>query len=209
MSKGRTTVCAHCATQDAALRCSRCKSRVYCAKECQAADWPAHKRLCAPPSENGSGATRVWYDKYRKTQAKDKHFGKLELVTWDGQDEDGERLGWGATIAEETSDMRTKFYEELKGDEEKFFKYWPRAFRWTCCGLEGGRSFGCDHHGTGPSRCSCDFCVMGKPLPNSIYNTRTTWKKGLNIPRGPDPRSYNLGLHAITEVSRSIFSLPM
>jgi hypothetical protein len=28
------------------LKCSRCKLRAYCSRECQAADWPTHKAPC-------------------------------------------------------------------------------------------------------------------------------------------------------------------
>jgi len=27
-------------------RCSQCKEKLYCSRECQAADWPSHKKNC-------------------------------------------------------------------------------------------------------------------------------------------------------------------
>lgn len=38
--------------QTALLVCSRCKSVSYCSKECQRADWKAHKRTCEPKTAN-------------------------------------------------------------------------------------------------------------------------------------------------------------
>lgn len=35
-------------------------------------------------------------DAYRKCEMGGAHQGKLELVTWDSVDSDGEELGWGA-----------------------------------------------------------------------------------------------------------------
>lgn len=34
---------------------------------------------------------------------------------------------------------------------------------------------------------------MGKPIPDSIHNagTKSAYGKGLMLPRGPDPRSYD------------------
>jgi hypothetical protein len=34
------------------LKCSRCKLRAYCGKECQAADWPTHKAPCKMVSQS-------------------------------------------------------------------------------------------------------------------------------------------------------------
>jgi hypothetical protein len=49
-------------------------------------------------------------------------------------------------------------------------------------------SYGCDHHGTGSKPCTCDFCGMGKPIPDSIYGKNEQACKGLRLSRGPDPR---------------------
>ena len=50
---------------------------------------------------------------------------------------------------------------------------------------------------------------MGKPLPESIYDKKLTTRMGLNLPRGPDPRSYNPNLAVLAEVGRSMFGLQM
>ena len=43
--------CAHCsALLQQRHSCSRCKSVMYCSRECQRASWPAHKKLCTPQS---------------------------------------------------------------------------------------------------------------------------------------------------------------
>ena len=105
----------------------------------------------------------------------------------------------------------------------------PRAFRWTCCGLSGNWSRGCDHHGSGEIPCTCDFCAylvslfscfdtvpeangpvfiipvlklafcivvlirLGEELPDDVYRELCNDAPGvgLNISRGPDPRSYD------------------
>ena len=50
---------------------------------------------------------------------------------------------------------------------------------------------------------------MGKPLPEGIYKQKTAASMGLNLPRGPDPRSYNPALAVSAAVGRSMFGLEM
>jgi hypothetical protein len=38
---------AGCASEEASSVCSRCQAVRYCSRECQRADWKAHKRVCA------------------------------------------------------------------------------------------------------------------------------------------------------------------
>lgn len=45
------TQCRRCRKPEAASKCSRCKVVKYCTRECQVADWPAHKPTCCPPSK--------------------------------------------------------------------------------------------------------------------------------------------------------------
>jgi hypothetical protein len=59
------------------------------------------------------------------------HEGRLELITWDCPEEG---KGWGAYFADESESLKRKFEIEFESDEEKLFDYWPRGFRWTCCG---------------------------------------------------------------------------
>jgi len=54
-----------------------------------------------------------------------------------------------------------------------------------------------------------DFYRMGKPLPESIYMKQSATRMGLNLPRGPDPRSYNPGLAMTAVAGRSILGLEM
>ncbi|TFK99195.1 hypothetical protein BDV98DRAFT_511234, partial [Pterulicium gracile] len=144
--------------------------------ECQLADWSAHKAGCAP-----------WYDKHRKCDDRSEHFGKLELIIWTGVD-DGDKLGFGCVYEDEADDLKHRFETEFNSDLEKFFEERPMGYRWTCYGMVGDMTYGCDHHGTGPKPCTCDYCRGGKRLPNHIYNDPHPSRKGLKLPRGPDPR---------------------
>ncbi|EJD42497.1 hypothetical protein AURDEDRAFT_114972 [Auricularia subglabra TFB-10046 SS5] len=184
-------------------RCGRCKSALYCNAECQTRDWPAHKKFCKAVTNN-------WHDKYRGCQDGSTHQGDLELITWSLVDDHGDELGWGNIAIEEAEEHKHRFETKYGRDEEKFFKYWPRAFRWTCCGLAGDMNYGCDHHSVRyPKPCTCDFCIMGEPLPNKIFKEKNMERYGLNLPRGPDPRSYNPGRAAINKMARTMMGLEL
>ena len=43
--KGKAPACAKCG-KEAGMRCSVCKTAVYCSSVCQHADWAAHKTTC-------------------------------------------------------------------------------------------------------------------------------------------------------------------
>ncbi|KAH6883776.1 hypothetical protein BKA70DRAFT_1391112 [Coprinopsis sp. MPI-PUGE-AT-0042] len=163
-------------------RCGRCKGPLYCNEACQRNDWSSHKPNCKKTGE--------WYDGYRACQDGSVHEGKLELITWDFHDEEDDTdVGWGGVFIEEVEDHKKTFHEKYNGDLKRFFNYWPQGFRWTCCGMGGDQNFGCDHHGAGAKPCTCDFCRMGEPLPDSIYNAVSQSEYGLKLRRGPDPRS--------------------
>lgn len=92
-------------------------------------------------------------------------------MTWSGYEPNtGMMFGWGASWPtemdpEEDEAYRKKvFYEECDGNEQRFFEErYPVAFRWTCCGQDGGTKLGCEH--PDPKKfpntipCTCDFCV--------------------------------------------------
>ncbi|KAJ7072040.1 hypothetical protein C8F01DRAFT_1044390 [Mycena amicta] len=174
-----SATCAVCG-KESLSRCSGCKVTSYCGANCQRTDWSAHKAACA--------AAPQWYDKHRKCQDGNLHEGRLELITWDSSSSELD-LGWGACLKEEADDLKKDFETKYGGDEEKFFEHWPQGFRWTCCGTEASMDYGCDHHGSGKKPCTCDYCRMGEPLPNDIYNEKTASRHGLKLRRGPDPRS--------------------
>ena len=52
-------------------------------------------------------------------------------------------------------------------------------------------------------------CRMGKSLPDEIYEEKTTSRMGLNLPRGPDPRSFNSLLAITAATGRSMFGMDM
>ncbi|KAK0469286.1 uncharacterized protein EV420DRAFT_1232522, partial [Desarmillaria tabescens] len=182
-------------------QCSACKTRRYCSKciDCQRTDWPTHKREC---NKNKAGAK--WYDCHRLCQDGSEHFGDLELITWKCP---ADGTGWGNVFVEEEEYMKKKFTEEFGGDLRKLFDHWPQAFRWRCCGMDGSMTWGCDHHGTGVKPCTCDFCKMGKALPDSIYHEQSATRMGLRLPRGPDSRSKDLTAGGIATMMRGFLGL--
>jgi len=158
-------------------RCAGCRMCRYCSTDCQVVHWPYHKDACKP----------AWHGRHRKCDDGSHYETCLELITWTLP---GSDVGWGNVILEEQDSLKRKFEVEYGGDEGKFFDYWPQGFRWTCCGVEGSNSYGCYHHGTGRKSCTCDFCKMGQPLPDSIYEEATPSRHGLELSRGPDRRSF-------------------
>ncbi|GLB41022.1 putative MYND finger [Lyophyllum shimeji] len=213
MAPAQPPICSVCSKGSAEVQlqqCSRCKSRYYCGRECQVSDWQTHKVTCGKPGSNrASGSTSSgpkWYDKHRKCRDGHNHEGDLELITWNCPKE---KTGWGAVCLEEADDLKHRFETEMGGDLQKLYEEWPDAFRWTCCGTSAGMDHGCDHHGSGSFPCSCDFCRMGKPLPERIYKEKSAERMGLNLRRGPDPRSFNPALAALCATGRSICGLEM
>ncbi|KAL0568583.1 hypothetical protein V5O48_013401 [Marasmius crinis-equi] len=172
-------------------------------KACQLKDWPSHKPYCVKST--------VWYDWYRACEDGGLHEGKLELMTWDYSLPEFEmELGFGGATRDQADHLKEIFESDLfGGDLEKFYKYRPNAFRWTCCGAPGDVKLGCDHHGKGNPRkpCSCDFCSMGKSLTDKAFNEAKQSKHGLDLIRGPDPRSYNPAVAMERAAGRSLFGL--
>jgi hypothetical protein len=50
---------------------------------------------------------------------------------------------------------------------------------------------------------------MGKPLPDSIFNKDSATRRGLELRRGPDPRSFHAGIAGIAATSRTMMGLEM
>lgn len=191
----------------ALLLCSRCKCSYFCSKDHQRLDWKHHKKWCYPIETKTSSPN--WWEKKRKCptcntthainrschfdncpQDPDYHEGVPELIIWPGNESPHYSTGWGNVEESHSAALKKRFEEELGCDEEKLYKIRPEAFRWTCCGKTLDTPYPCDHHGTGSTPCSCDFCTGGKPIPQRMRKS-TVGNYGLKLSNGPDPRSYN------------------
>jgi hypothetical protein len=131
------------------FKCGKCiKNRnpdpaIYCSRACQKTDWEnGHKGKCkkVPPEVVAARARSPdghdWCQDWRKCEDGSLHHGDLELITWDGEDSDGEiELGFGGYVREESDDARREFEVEMGGDKLKFLEDNDNSFRWTCCGL--------------------------------------------------------------------------
>jgi len=190
----------------APLKCSRCKCSSYCGKDHQRVDWKkSHKAWCYDVQTQSAPR---WWDKERKCPScntthawkrschfdqcltpPENHYGVPELIIWPGND-NGYQTGWGNIQKDKSAALKKRFEEELGCDEEKLAKIRPQAFRWTCCGATLDTPYQCDHHGSGPRPCTCDFCSGGKATPHSTRR-KTVGNYGLNLNYGPDPRSFN------------------
>jgi hypothetical protein len=54
------TACRACGETGAKMpKCSRCETVSYCSKECQARDWPTHKKMCKQMKANNEAYARV------------------------------------------------------------------------------------------------------------------------------------------------------
>lgn len=177
-------------------KCGGCKGAlepaVYCCTGCQKAHWSVHKNVC--PSRIGAkkpNENAAWEDPYRKASDGSYHMGKLELVTWEFEDEDGDKLGWGGCLINESEELKAQYEGEMNFSKKKLIKKWENAFRWTCCGMSGSEGIhGCDHHGdlSNPRPCTCDYCRSGRGLPDELMKV-STHRHGLtSLRRGPDPR---------------------
>eukprot|EP01063_Lacrimia_lanifica_P033139 TRINITY_DN5820_c0_g2_i2.p1 TRINITY_DN5820_c0_g2~~TRINITY_DN5820_c0_g2_i2.p1 ORF type:complete len:372 (+),score=120.63 TRINITY_DN5820_c0_g2_i2:127-1242(+) len=110
------------------------------------------------------------------------HDGELQLMTWLMEEEkDVGQLRLFRTVCEGKEDV---YFKHPKGTHE--------YFRWTCCRQTWGEGKnGCDHHGTGSTPCSCDFCRAGLPVPEKFRHPDAPAAKHLEmrLSWGPDPRS--------------------
>ncbi|KAK8876754.1 hypothetical protein PGQ11_001700 [Apiospora arundinis] len=82
----------------------------------------------ATPADTSGQQHNQWFDKHRQCEDGSVHYGKLELITWGGE-EAGWELGWGRTQVSEADFMKKKYEQEFGGDDEKLYGYWPQGFR--------------------------------------------------------------------------------
>ena len=184
----RAVVCAFCRATGKLKSCAACKKIKYCAPECQRADWPKHKPACTAPAAQPAaqpaaprpaappgGSQSGWWDAHRRGEDGSMHFGKLELMTWRCNDENGEELGFGGFVASEEEETKREFEVKFGSDEARYFKHNAHGFRWTCCGVSADvGTYGCDHHGDprAPGPCKCDFCRAGRPLSDREWRNK-------------------------------------
>eukprot|EP00730_Choanoeca_flexa_P004840 TRINITY_DN11819_c0_g1_i1.p1 TRINITY_DN11819_c0_g1~~TRINITY_DN11819_c0_g1_i1.p1 ORF type:complete len:327 (+),score=58.43 TRINITY_DN11819_c0_g1_i1:1-981(+) len=73
--------CATCGVVlDKPLRCSRCKTSIYCNKECQKQHWKEHKRLCRPVSTDQATAAKPRLFKQRLCRESYKSFPNVNWI---------------------------------------------------------------------------------------------------------------------------------
>ena len=208
------------------LTCSRCKVASYCSGEHQKADWKSHKQWCYAVETK---SPTNWWEMNRKCDyCSEKHAwntpcasmlspfdtgcaphqGRPELIIWNFTDDQGYQTGWGGAPLQRSAALRTKFEQEFNRDEQKLAKYDSSAFRWTCCGLKLSQTSPCDHHGRGPTKCTCDFCAQGLPLPPAVSDAKSVVRHGLDLPLGPDPRSLDPMAAQMAAQMRSLYGMP-
>ena len=117
---------------------------------------------------------KAWFANLRETHDGGSHHGRLELITWRGN-ENGERKGFAAKAVGAPADReQARFERDYKprgnaGMLEYFHECVRQspvqgtgAFRWTCCGMDySSARGGCDNHRLG---CMCDYCIAGEPM---------------------------------------------
>ena len=42
--------------------------------------------------------------------------------------QNGQRLGWGGCLENQSDELKNKFINEFKSNEEVFYGYWPQGF---------------------------------------------------------------------------------
>jgi splicing suppressor protein 51 len=53
-------ICKKTSTQVELKKCAKCKTADYCSRECQKADWKAHKKVCSQLSASQPSTTAAW-----------------------------------------------------------------------------------------------------------------------------------------------------
>jgi hypothetical protein len=206
------------------LTCSKCKVANYCSREHQKKDWKSHKQWCYAVETK---SPNHWWEKEHKCgYCSEKHQwnmpctlspfdtgcgphqGRPELIIWNFTDDQGTKTGWGGVPLRRSAALRNKFEQEFNFDEEKLAKHETDAFRWTCCGTSLGQTSPCDHHGRGPTKCTCDFCVQGLPLSPAVSEKKSNVRYGLDLPLGPDPRSLNPMAAQMAAMMRPMYGMP-
>jgi splicing suppressor protein 51 len=93
---GNSPKCAKCAKTSTESgidlkRCAKCRTTPYCSRECQKADWKAHKKICASNAANSSTASTNTPPSTSATAGQppkglsvaiDKPFHRLDDQTW-------------------------------------------------------------------------------------------------------------------------------
>jgi len=73
--------CATCGSQlESPLRCSRCKTSIYCNRECQTKHWSEHKRLCRPVASLAEAQAKPRQFKERMCRDAYKSFPHVQWV---------------------------------------------------------------------------------------------------------------------------------
>ncbi|CAI5720592.1 unnamed protein product [Peronospora effusa] len=122
--------CRNCSKKGAKLKCSVCKKVVYCARKCQASDWPFHRRICKTPEalKKPEEARRASVKKSTSTSSSSSSSFLKQKTTISSDNKSKETRGNSSIVVTDEPDLPDNmrgyknglpyFHRELSKEEE-------------------------------------------------------------------------------------------